>query len=186
MYDYLPLCWEATTSYRCKRARALCWFSGVRLYPMCSLVALLQPNHHRILISVRLSSKTSTGSGPCHLRTNILRFMKKAPFSIFFSSNEQSFSTLSKISCASAECSEDKFERPWNSLMKVSWLEVSCFIGKYWWISKIQNHGVSFRPNDGKWWKKRLIFPCFLWFWKTHNLHLSMNRNILLFAGKCM
>ena len=40
-------------------------------------------------------------------------------------------------------------------------------MGKYWWISKIQNHGVSFRPNDGKWWKTTLIFPCFLWFWKT-------------------
>ena len=54
---------------------------------------------------------------------------------------------------------------------------VSCFLGKWWRISKIQNHGGSFWPNNGKQWKTTSIFVCFLWF--------SMNWIFLLFAGKC-
>ena len=46
-------------------------------------------------------------------------------------------------------------------LKSVSLIDVSCFMGKY------QNQGGWFRPNDGKRWKKTLIFACFLWFWKT-------------------
>ena len=43
-------------------------------------------------------------------------------------------------------------------------------MGKHWWISKIQNHGDLFRPNNGKQWKTTFIFACFLWFWKTCKL----------------
>ena len=34
-------------------------------------------------------------------------------------------------------------------------------MGKWWRISKIQNHGGSFWPNDGKEWKTTLIFAFF-------------------------
>ena len=58
-------------------------------------------------------------------------------------------------------------------------------MGKWWRISKIQNHGGSFRPNVGKGWKTTLIFDCFLCFENLASYLLSMNWNFLLLAGKC-
>ena len=47
-----------------------------------------------------------------------------------------------------------------NLMPAVSWTHVDGF----------QNHGGSFRPNDGKWWNTTILFAFFVWSWKTRKL----------------